>query len=36
VTVILNCGAYVWVLTPDGSAMLRTMIEEVARTGENL
>ena len=30
VTVILNCGVYVWVLTPDGAAMLRSVIEEVA------
>ena len=30
VTVVLNCGVYVWVCTPDGAAMLRSLIDEVA------
>ncbi|MGB7452444.1 MAG: cold shock and DUF1294 domain-containing protein [Lysobacterales bacterium] len=30
VTVVLNCGVYVWLLTPDGSAMLHALIDEVA------
>lgn len=31
VTVVLNCGVFIWLLTPDGGAMLRSVIDEVAR-----
>ena len=30
VTVVLNCGVYAWVCTPDGAAMLHSLIDEVA------
>lgn len=30
-TVVLNCGVFVWVCTPDGAAMLHSLIDEVAR-----
>jgi uncharacterized membrane protein YsdA (DUF1294 family) len=31
VTVLLNCGTFVWLFTPDGAATLPSLIESVAR-----
>jgi uncharacterized membrane protein YsdA (DUF1294 family)/cold shock CspA family protein len=31
ITVLLNCGAFVWLFTPDGAATLQSVIESVAR-----
>jgi len=35
VTVVINCGFFIWLFTPDGGAMLRVVIDEVARVASD-